>query len=209
MCVAILTKPGAVLTPDQIKEGWSCNPDGGGFAYVRDDKVQIVKGFMKVEHLVESYKAMSELYAEDSPFLVHMRIGTSGGKTPKNTHPFPIKNGALIHNGIMFTPAGERAGTPEDRKSDTRVFAEALYNVLELEHVKKAEKRILREIGYYNKVCFLYNDKSYYILNEDAGDWEGDIWFSNSSCKPSRRYNYSGTNGGKALSDDRVAGREV
>lgn len=201
MCVAIVCKEGAVLTEQQIENGWLGNPDGGGFAYVSDNEVHIVKGFMTLEDLQRAYKTYADLHSADSPFLVHMRIGTSGGNTPLNTHPFKILNGAMIHNGVMFTPAGQRAGKPGDYKSDTRVFAEALYSVLQLEHVKRAEARILREVGYSNKLAFLYNDKRTLILNEDGGYWENNIWFSNSSCRVSRSYRrYNGVNGGNSIS---------
>lgn len=184
MCVAILTKAGARLTTEQIENGWYGNPDGGGFAYVADGRVHIKRGLMNLLQMQDEYQKAADLYSEDSPFLIHMRVSTSGGITPQNTHPFEIRGGAMIHNGVMFTPSGARAGTYPDRKSDTRVFAEALYEVLQLENIKRAESRILREIGSYNKLAFLYDNKDYYIMNEEAGDWNDDhtIWFSNSSC---------------------------
>jgi hypothetical protein len=111
-----------------------------------------------------------------------MRIRTSGHVNAANCHPFAIQGGALIHNGMMFTPTGDRAGTLTDRKSDTRVFAESLYNILKLEHVKKAESGIRKAIGGGNKVAFLYDDKSYHIIGEDLGFWREDVWHSNNSC---------------------------
>ena len=89
----------------------------------------------------------------------------------------------MIHNGVMFTPTETRAGSKEDRKSDTRVFAESLYNILQLEHIKKEQHAIRQAIGYGNKMCFLYDDKEYFILGETAGYWIDGIWYSNTSCK--------------------------
>lgn len=131
----------------------------------------------------DAYMRAADQYADESPFLVHMRITTSGGTSKNNTHPFPVKNGAMIHNGIMFTPAGERAGKAPDRKSDTRVFAESLFNILTLEEVKKANEGIRKAIGFGNKLCFLYDNKQFHIVNEQAGSWVDGIWHSNSSCK--------------------------
>lgn len=182
MCVALLTKPGKVITNDALYNGWQTNPDGGGFAYVKDDKVVIEKGFMKYNEFQKAYATATDKYAAESPFLVHMRIRTSGATNANNCHPFPIRDGALIHNGIMFTPTGKRAGPVDDRKSDTRVFAESLYNILNLEHIQKKSLAIQNAIGRGNKICFLYDDKSYYILGEEMGDWIDGIWHSNDSC---------------------------
>lgn len=181
MCVAVVCKPGAIVTPDRLWSGWLSNQDGGGFAYVKDDEVVIEKGFLKYNDFERAYTKAAEEYAAESPFLVHMRIKTSGSKKAENCHPFPIKNGALIHNGVLFYPTG--AAVRED-KSDTRIFAERSYNILHLEDVLRAERDILNTFGVHNKLAFLYNDKRYLILNERSGYWHEDIWYSNSSCTP-------------------------
>ena len=183
MCVALLTLAGKAISNDALYRGWSSNPHGGGFAYVKDDEVVIEKGFLDYNSFQKAYAEASDLYAADSPFLVHMRIRTSGATNANNCHPFPIRNGALIHNGIMFTPTGKRAGEAGDLKSDTRVFAESLYNILNLEHIKKEANGIRQAIGFGNKIAFLYNDKSYFILGESSGTWDQGIWHSNDSCR--------------------------
>lgn len=182
MCVAILTKPGAIIPNNRLYAGWSRNQHGGGFAFVNEKgEVVIRKGFMGYNDFQREYAKSAEKYAEVSPFLVHMRISTSGGVIPANTHPFKIKGGAMIHNGVMFQPPVR----PEYKnKSDTRIFAERMFNILTLEDVLKAEKRILSSVGQYNKLVFLYEDKQYAILNEEAGNWKDDIWYSNTDCTP-------------------------
>jgi hypothetical protein len=167
LCIAVVCRPNNVITPANLKRGWDSNPAGGGFAYVDFEK---------------AYLESAEQFAADSPFLVHMRIRTSGAISAKNTHPFPIKGGALIHNGIMFYPTGKRAGNPDDRRSDTRVFAEDLHNILLLDQVKKAADGIHKAIGRSNKVAFLYDNKETFILGEDLGFWHEGIWYSNSGC---------------------------
>lgn len=198
MCIAILTQPGKSLTNTQLWRGWSGNKDGGGFAYVADGKVVISKGFLKYNDFQAAYEEAVEKYGKESPFLVHMRIGTSGGNTENNTHPFAFKPtsgpaGALIHNGIMFTPAGEWRGPKDDRKSDTRVFAAALNNILVLEDVKAAKEALGKAIGGGNKLAFLYDDKSWVIINEDEGYWDDGIWYSNSGCRiPANNFGFKG-----------------
>lgn len=182
MCIAIVTTPGHSVTNEALFKGWTANKDGGGFAYVKDGQVQIQKGFMNYNDFQRAYRAAADQYSDTSHFLVHMRIGTSGGKTPKNTHPFRVRGGAMIHNGIMFTPSGMRAGTSADSKSDTRVFAEALHNILVLEDVKRASEDIYRAIGGGNKIAFLYDSNEYVIVGEDRGFWADGIWYSNGGC---------------------------
>lgn len=182
MCIAICTNKNAIITPTALQRGWQTNPDGGGFAYVDDDHVVIKKGYMNYPDFEKAYLDHAEKYASESPFLVHMRIHTSGGITAKNTHPFAIKGGAMIHNGIMFSPTGKRAGTPTDRRSDTRVLAEDLYNILQLDQVKKAAVGIHEAVGRGNKLAFLYDNKELFIIGENQGFWEGGIWYSNSGC---------------------------
>lgn len=182
MCIALVQLPKAVIPEAQLARGWSANRDGGGFAYVKNGKVTIEKGFMDYNSFYKAYAAAQEQYGEDSPFLVHMRIATSGSKSANNTHPFPVKGGAMIHNGILFTPTGTRAGPESDRKSDTRVVAESLYNILVLSDIKKATAGLEDAIGSGNKLCFLYDDGSTHIIGEKQGFWEKGVWHSNSSC---------------------------
>ena len=185
MCVAVLCKPGKVISSAALCKGWMINDDGGGFAYVKDGKVVIDKGYLNFNEFQKAYFKAADKYTDESPFLVHMRIRTSGHTNANNCHPFPIKGGAMIHNGVMFTPTGTRAGSKTDLKSDTRVFAESLYNILQLEHIKKEQQAIRQAIGYGNKLCFLYDNKEYFILGETAGYWVDGIWYSNTSCKVS------------------------
>lgn len=190
MCIAIVTKQGARLTPEQIAAGWRSNRDGAGVAYVKEGKVVIDKGYLQLDKFQDAYARLADQFSDESPFLVHMRIGTSGHKdSPNNTHPFEVKTqrgprGAMIHNGVLFTPTGDWVGPSNDRKSDTRVVCEALGNILQLEDVLRAKERISRVIGTGNKFAFLYDDKTTVILNEDQGVWKDNIWFSNSwSCR--------------------------
>lgn len=188
MCVAIVTKPGGKVDNASLFRGWTINSHGAGFAYVDNGSVRIEKGFMNYNAFQTAYEKAAEKYSKDSPFLIHMRIRTSGATNRNNCHPFAIKGGAMIHNGIMFTPTGKRAGdNPADRKSDTRVFAESLFNILELESIKKAEDDIRKAVGQSNKLCFLYDDGSFHIINEKAGYWADDVWYSNGSCSVNRR----------------------
>jgi predicted glutamine amidotransferase len=164
--------------------GWTSNRHGAGFAYVdkKEGKVVIRKGFMLYNDFQKAYNEACEANP-DTPFIVHMRIRTSGATNGNNTHPFAIKGGAMIHNGSFFTPGGKYVGPKDDEKSDTRVFAENLFNILTYEDVVAAERDILNAVGSYNKMVFLYDDGRSHIMNERDGQWIDGIWFSNGSCR--------------------------
>lgn len=188
MCIAIVTTPGKRVGDNALYRGWTSNQDGGGFAFVKQGKVVIEKGFFKYNEFHKALNAAVDTYGQQSPFLIHMRIGTSGLKNENNTHPFAIKPqdgpaGAMMHNGILFTPGGAYRGPDHDKKSDTRVVAEALNNILRLQDVLQAKKELGAAIGYGNKLAFLYDTGDYVIINENQGYWDDGIWYSNSSCK--------------------------
>jgi predicted glutamine amidotransferase len=183
MCIAILQTKGKVLSPAQIEKGWNINRDGGGFAYVKDGKVEIEKGFLTLDKFKEAYARATDLYAENSPFLVHMRIRTSGNTDKHNTHPFPVKGGAMIHNGILFTPTGIHAGKGKKQNSDTKVVASSLFNILVKQDLIHAAADIGEVIGRANKFAFLFHDGDYLIINESSGYWADGIWYSNYGCR--------------------------
>lgn len=187
MCVAILALPGKMLGNKELFSGWSSNPDGGGFAYVDvEGKLKVGKGYMKYGEFKMALDEALQFRADDSPLLVHFRIGTSGTKDGNNTHPFeftPEKGpkGAMIHNGILFTPSAARGGTGAEKKSDTSVVVSELGTLFELERLQARRDSVGNAIG-SNKLAFLFEDKNYVIINEDRGFWEDGIWHSNNSC---------------------------
>lgn len=169
--------------------GWAVNKDGAGFSYVdREGQLQVKKGYIAYSDFDGDLKAAYEEHGKHSPFLIHMRYATRGTVTSANTHPFHLRptdspEAALAHNGTMFTPEGNWAGTKDDLKSDSRVFAAALNNVLGKPIVSRVKKRLEKSITVRNKVVLLYADKSFIILNEDEGYWKDDIWYSNRGCE--------------------------
>jgi len=94
MCIALVAEAGKRPTKKALFSGWTANRDGGGFAYVNDGEVKIEKGFMVYNEFEKALEAALDTN-EDSPFLIHMRIGTSGGKTPMNTCSSPRVSGKV------------------------------------------------------------------------------------------------------------------
>lgn len=187
MCLAVFKPAKLGISEEYLRNAWQGNSDGAGFAFVRSNKVVIEKGFMGVKDFLAAYDAAYKANKR-SPFLIHFRIRTQGDKSQDNTHPFPIKNGALIHNGgLDGTGAAYHVG-----KSDTCLFAERLADKLSYDAVSARVKELSDAVG-YNKLAMLYDNGKHVILNEGAGHWHNDVWFSNHSYSYSRR-NYA--NGG-------------
>ena len=178
MCLAIL-QPANKRTPiDNLHAGWISNPDGAGYAFVHEGKVVIRKGYMKLKEFLAAYNTDVTAHA-DSPFLIHFRIRSMGGKDEFNTHPFPIEGGALIHNGTLTgTGAVYHSGD-----SDTRIFANKFGKHLSYDFVLAHRPDLDEALGAGNKIALLYDDGNYHILNEQQGKWEDGVWYSNHSYK--------------------------
>lgn len=175
MCLAIVKPASAVISSDNLRNGWLANPDGGGYAYVKEGKVVISKGFRKLKDFMAAYTEDSIRNA-NSPFLVHFRICSLGEVSDDNTHPYPIDNGALIHNGTL-TGTGARYGTGP---SDTKLFSQRYRDALSFDFVQKYKPKWDTALS-GSKLCMLYEDGRYQIVNEKDGVWDGGIWYSNRS----------------------------
>lgn len=181
MCLAIVKPAKANIPEEYLHAGWLANSNGGGFAYVDKGEVVIKNKFMKYKEFLEAYQRAAASHKK-SNFLVHFRITSQGDSTAENTHPFPIKDGALIHNGTIYGIGAKY----NDGPSDTALFARRYHNVLTYEFVQKHRKD-LEDLLDYNKVAMLYKDNSYHILNMSKGEWKDDVWYSNPTYKPTNR----------------------
>lgn len=178
MCIAALVKPGATVPDATLHKMANANRNGVGIGYVMVNEkgaseVCIEKGLFNSQMWVDKFRAIQKA-APDSPVLLHARIATLGRVTRDNCHPFNIKDGALIHNGMLWSSYdGYNA-----LKSDTREFAERMHNNFVYEDIMFDKKAIEESIS-YNKIVLLFKDKRYIILNESLGEWRDDVWFSN------------------------------
>lgn len=177
MCIAIVKKPGGVITDEQLQQCHLSNSDGAGFAYVKGDgEVVVEKGFFDPQKMIEAVRAAEKIAeAEGSPMLIHFRISTGGKVDADNCHPFAYDHGAGIHNGWFFPATSD--------KSDTREFFEEAGPVFSKENVERNAKGLDTAFG-GNKVAFLFKDKTFHIVNESSGQWHDGVWYSNSSWKP-------------------------
>lgn len=119
MCVICYKKREQKLpTEDKIRAMWTSNPDGAGIMWKTDKGVNFDKGFMHLSEFLDFVKKHEKKLA-GAEVAMHFRIGTHGGNTPGNTHPFIVDSDAdphvlsgrelpfvLMHNGVL--PIGPR-----------------------------------------------------------------------------------------------------
>lgn len=177
MCLAIVKPKGIAIPDDSIRQGWISNSHGGGYAFVKDGKVQIRKGLMKLKDFNDAFRADEEVNP-DSAFLLHFRIRSMGDDGSTNTHPFEIDGGCLIHNGTLTGTVAEYSKGP----SDTKLFAEKFKKDLSFDIIAKHKSAWDAALG-SNKLAMLYDDGRYQIVNESLGLWAEGVWYSNISYK--------------------------
>lgn len=162
MCIAIVQPAGCRIEERHLVNSFNGNPDGAGFAYVHDGEVKIAKGYFKLSSFINAYNTIHNTYGKEAPVLAHCRIATAGAVDADNCHPFRIKDGAMIHNGHLWS-------TPDNsKKSDTREFSEIFYNILDYDSIKTAvHEEDFNEIVGHDKMAFLYHDGRW----TTAGEW--------------------------------------
>lgn len=192
MCIIAFKKKGLPVWDDAtVTEMFSRNPDGAGLMWVEKKEndvhpwVYIKKGFMTLPPLLDF---LHQRDWADIPLVLHCRIGTSGGKTPLNCHPYPLYeqnftegkcHAAMAHNGVFrrYTPDHD-AGI-----NDTQVFihevVEALPNNL-LDDKRLMD--IIEALSEGSRLCFMREDGKVSL----TGNWvkDGGYYYSNTSYKP-------------------------
>ena len=140
------------------------------------DGVKIRKGFMSFKKFWKSYKHAVRKIGNSTGIAIHFRIGTSGMLDRRNCHPHRVNEKlAFIHNGILPIEV-----PPGSTVSDSVLFSELLASLPEGWHMD-VKIRLLVEMamGGRNKICLLDEKGLAVLLNEDAGTWDDDVWFSN------------------------------
>ncbi len=124
--------------------------------------------------------------------MFHSRFATHGSVTKANIHPFPIGQDrltVLAHNGVLPVTVRPRRG---DRRSDTRIAAQEFLSTEPFLSLERAATRgrIERWLGPDNKLVVLTVNPRYpasaYLFNEESGQWDNGIWYSNHDYLPDR-----------------------
>lgn len=179
MCIAIVKTKEGTITDLQLKNCFTRNKDGAGFAYPKDGEVVIEKGFFNFDAFLKRYREVEKEC--DNNMLIHFRISTAGLVDKANCHPHRINNKlVMIHNGVLHIDV------PKNSKvSDTVLYCKRYLKQLPkgFTHNDVIMEFMAEHIGDYNKFCFLDSTGYYRIVNEDAGKWVDGVWYSNESYK--------------------------
>ena len=188
MCLLVFMPEGKVASKQSLEQASWFNDDGFGWAIRTPDRILVGKN-MDFDKAYEEFMAARSSYNGDA--LFHLRITTQGTTDLENCHPFYVGKDELTvvaHNGMLPVYTDK-----EDKRSDTRVFAETLLpkrggisflnGDLGINHLSKWAEG--------SKLVFLTANPAskwrYVIINSKDGHWGKDeddgVWFSNSSYK--------------------------
>jgi predicted glutamine amidotransferase len=189
MC--LLTFLPAGIQPDiaALTIGAQANDDGHGFAIVAGPRLDqlIVDRGMNPKAVIDAFTAARAAHPH-GPALFHSRFTTHGTTNLDNCHPFAVGGDSrtvLAHNGVLPPVVQPRKG---DRRSDTRIAAEDYIPTLGSLRHRRTRLKLARWMSTDNKMVILTVDRRFreraYILNEQAGIWDGGIWYSNNGYRP-------------------------
>jgi len=170
--------PGIEIAADKLKNAWDKNSDGGGFSYVKDEKIITHKGFNNFEDFIKVYNNESNLI--DFPRLILFRNAYTN-RNEENCQPI------TINENVVFAHCGFLAGfASAPQKSDSILFNENILQPFLQNDFKKVYSPeiqwiIAESIG-YSSLVFLTKDGKASILNAHRGEWSkehADLWFNN------------------------------
>lgn len=197
MCIVEYFPPGVdkdtEFVKESIRQGAASNSMGLGFAFKKNGKLYLHKGFesSRVNDLIKEIE--SHALTKDDELVFHARIATSGGTRPEMTHPFVCSNDieevgilkgyvekpVLAHNGV-FPKLGNA------KYSDTFEFAHQILGdsaalaLLKLD--QEAFSESVKDIWGWSKVVVMFpGDEKTKILGEFVTD--KDCKFSNNGYK--------------------------
>lgn len=186
MCV-IIVKPADRFVPHtHLRTANTNNPHGWGIASrAKNGTILIQRGF-STRSLIKAYEKRA-----NQDMVIHCRIGTSGGNTLENTHPFTVADNTwMFHNGIFRDIALTTAN-----RSDTWHLAQLLKPAFVENPALLSDESFLKQMrtyckgGYPNKLVFMSATNTV-IINDEAGVESNGCWYSNGTAFPSTRVQY-------------------
>lgn len=186
MCLIAYVKPAsegaprASLSAETIDLAFQRNPDGFGVAWRAGDELFARK--WAPADKAEGRAFLLELQANPlvTSIVAHWRFATCGAKDAARAHPFEIVDPddrigpyLIFHNGTIDL-------TTRGAESDTQVFVEQVVSELPSRWWESAAYRWLvgESIGWSRLLVYTIDGVT--ILNEEAGKWDGGIWYSSS-----------------------------
>jgi len=177
MCLIAYLKAGAQIPEEYFRSAAKENNDGIGIMSAFG-----VEKFLGRKMVKRAWREARRLQDARQEFAVHFRFATHGRVALINTHPFktPDGNAYVMHNGIL------NQYTPQNRygdMSDTRALVKTMRGI-DVEGDAAYWKRLEEHIGWSNKLCVMSHDGQFRIVNESAGDWISNVWYSQTYSLP-------------------------
>lgn len=181
MCIIVYKPAGKEADIDILEHCWDENPDGAGYMYAEDGHLVINKGYFEFDKFKE---AIEPHIGKGKNLLMHFRIATSGYVDTINCHPFIInENLAFMHNGHITKSYDAKSDF-----SDTLLFCKEILRGMSKHFYKNpAELYLIEKYIGTSKLAFMTNRGRVTIVNRDAGESEGGIWYSNEYYKENRK----------------------
>jgi len=181
MCFAGCLSRNFEMTKEHLENAFGNNPDGAGFAFAKDGKLIVQKGFFTFTDFFDAWKDVDHSQVR----IVHFRKSTSGTNSSENCHPFLVNDDlCFIHNGILDGFKPEKG----EITSDTFNFNERILKptigkngnaINESPHIRWM---LSQSIG-KSKLVFLNSNGSANIIKAEDGTYnhEKTFWASNYS----------------------------
>ena len=194
MCIICVSKSG-VRQPGEatIRSMFLNNPHGAGYMVARGGRVQIHKGFMRLDEYLRAIR--TERFTPQDSVVYHFRISTQAGVNPEMTHPFPLSNQparlrqldlrcriGVAHNGIIRLTSDPN----NDQYSDTAIFITDYLSHIIRRRADLRDQRLLDEIFQIAQSKFAIMDSGGYIATVGKFIDERGLLFSNASYLPWR-----------------------
>ena len=191
MCIICVSRSG-VRQPGEatIRAMFLNNPHGAGYMVARGGRVQIHKGFMRLDEYLRAIR--KERFTAADSVVYHFRISTQAGVNPEMTHPFPLSSQparlrrldqscriGVAHNGVIRLTSDP----DNERYSDTAIFiADYLSQILRT----RADLRDRRKLSVVYQLAqskFAIMDGGGYVATVGAFIQERGLLFSNGSYR--------------------------
>lgn len=187
MCIIAVQPVGTSIPDEYLDQMWKNNPDMAGYSFVKDGAL-VTKKFTTLAEFKGAYLNDWWEYGADSTFLLHFRIKTHGAITLENCHPFQVHPELVFaHNGIISIKIPDKF----KEYSDTWYFNRSVLRQLPRNFLRnQAVMELIREYIGHSKLAFLDASGNYHIVNEQLGQWEKGVWYSNSTFRPWQMYSY-------------------
>ena len=199
MCIIISKEKTARLPKEEeLKNCFEYNSDGAGFMYTEKGKVVIDKGYMDYDTFIRHYRNLLKRFNnfENKSLVIHCRIGTSGGNTRANTHPYPISNKesllhstklitdiGIAHNGVIHG-YGQVKGINDTQEFIMKYITPLYENFKDFYKYEEIMKGIQKITN--SKLAILDNKDNIYYVGDFVED--EDLKFSNTTYKSYKTY---------------------